>query len=119
MSKNKADWSKLTTYLRNLNLSLGQRILLTIDDIKEITGIQRSDRPSLDHIVEWSIDMANSPYKSIANAEFDVVRIELSLKSDQNKYNVVKFIEIEKVNHNPLDLYVKIKDMESENETER
>ncbi len=91
------DWSKLTSYLQQLPIVTGGRLILTMDDIKCIT----STTAKLNYPVEWSADMAKdksgvSAYRSIDNAGFDVVRIELSYSPVEYR-NVVKFVEIEKV----------------------
>ena len=90
------DWSKLTTYLQKLPLNASGRTILTIDEVKQITGTTSKLR----YPVEWSADMAKddsgvSAYRAIAAAGFDVVRIELGFDPNERR-NVVKMVELEK-----------------------
>ncbi len=100
----KARWDDFASYLHNLQFEIGQRIILTIDDIRRIVGVQVTDLDSLNYPTQWDWHMSKKgsiPYKNIADAEFDIIRIEFGL-DPARKHNIVKFIEIEKVGYNTL-----------------
>ena len=94
-------YDKLTRYLQQLPVNVGKRVILTMDDVRRITG----STANLYYPVAWSKTMGKkktTPYHFIAAADFDVVRIELGFDPSEG-CNIVKIVELERVSYNPLD----------------